>query len=229
MCAARSTVPIFRRCRARTCAKVASALVVSCALGGTRRAAAAPPEDTPLTRSEASALREVTANPGGFVRLSGAVEIGDGLRFDNPYRLSTELGGGSAALSRTSSYVDLAASLTYGPARGLAHGFAVHLSLGLEGLGQQVVTPSYELEYRPRAAALLYGRFGTPVVLTPDPGMGFELAAGFGWFVTARVAVAGELVGDLFYGAGTLQSGVTTYPILSGQLGLLFEQELLPW
>ncbi len=35
-------------------------------------------------------------------------------------------------------------------------------------------------------------------------------------------------MGDLYYGAGTPTKGISTYPILSGQLGLLVDYEILP-
>jgi hypothetical protein len=236
MCARafRTTAP-RARVRAVRAVRViaATAVALSCMIGVPATAAAADvadgADDKPPSARDIKTLRTLSAPPGGFLRLSGALELGDGLRFNNPYRLSTELGQGSTSLSRTSSYLDLAASAVYGPARGLAQGFAVHLSLGLEGVSQQVVTPSYQVEWRRRVGTLFYGRLGTPIILAPDPSAGGELAFGAAYFFTGRIALAGELVGDLFYGAGTHARATTTYPILSAQLGVLFQQELLPW
>ncbi len=211
----------------RTRAAFAAGLILSCAF--VSRIARADPADGEMSPKDVAAFRALVAPPGGFGRLSGSVELGDGLRFNNPYRLATELGDGPRTVSRTSSYFDLAASYAYGPQRGIAHGFSLHLTLGFEGVQQQVLTPSYLAEVRRSTRVMLYGRFGTPIILSPDPSFGFELAAGGAYFVTSRIAIAGELVGDLFYGAGTLERRTTTYPVLSGQLGLLFEQELLPW
>jgi hypothetical protein len=226
MCAGRTTTAVSAK-RARTRAPFAVGLILSCAL--VSRIVRADPTGVEMNPKDAAAFRALVAPPGGFGRLSGSVELGDGLRFNNPYRLATELGAGAQTVSRTSAYFDLAASYAYGPQRGIAHGFSLHLTLGFEGVQQQVLTPSYLAEVRRNPRLMLYGRFGTPIVLSPDPTFGFELAAGAGWFVTSRIAIAGELVGDLFYGAGTLERATTTYPVLSGQLGLLFEQELLPW
>jgi hypothetical protein len=175
------------------------------------------------------ALHDLTEAPRGFFRVNGSLELGDGLRFNNPYRLSSELGSTAESVSRTASYVDLAASITYGPARGLAHGFGVHLCTAMEGVPQQVVTPSYVAEYRTRDARwLLGGRFATPIVVTPDTTMGLELAATAAYFFTGKIGVGAELVGDVFYGAATPTTGISAYPILSAQLGVVFAQELLP-
>ena len=91
-----------------------------------------------------------------------------------------------------------------------------------------MLTPTYLLAYRGPRAFLAYGRVGPSFILTPDPTVGGELAGGFAWFITGKIAIAGELVFDVYYGAGTYDVGVATYPILSGQLGLLVEHELLP-
>jgi hypothetical protein len=226
LCAGASTSAVFPK-RGRVRRTAARSLILSCMLAPT--VARAEPNALEMSPKDAAAFRALSASPGGFGRLSGSLELGDGLRFNNPYRLATELGDGAQTVSRTSSYLDLAASYAYGPQRGLAHGFSLHLSLGLEGVKQQVLTPSYLAEVRRSPRWAFSARLGTPIVLTPDPTFGFELAAGCGYFVTSRIAVHGELVGDLFYGAGTLERRTTTYPVLSGQLGLLFEQELLPW
>jgi hypothetical protein len=226
LCAGASTSAISRK-GGRARAALVPALILSCAFVG--RIARAEPTSVEMSPKDLAAYRALASPPGGFGRLSGSLELGDGLRFNNPYRLATELGDGARNVSRTSAYFDLAASYAYGPQRGIAHGFSLHLSLGFEGVQQQVLTPSYLAEVRRSARLMLYGRLGTPIVLSPDPSFGFELAGGGGWFVTSRIAIAAELVGDLFYGAGTLERRTTTYPVLSGQLGLLFEQELLPW
>jgi hypothetical protein len=52
--------------------------------------------------------------------------------------------------------------------------------------------------------------------------------AGSAVFVTAGTAVTAELIGNLFYGAATKETGYPVYPVLSLQLGLLLDQEVLP-
>ena len=40
--------------------------------------------------------------------------------------------------------------------------------------------------------------------------------------------VAAEIVGDVFYGAGTREVATPAYPVLSAQLGLVLAVEVLP-
>jgi FHS family L-fucose permease-like MFS transporter len=56
----------------------------------------------------------------------------------------------------------------------------------------------------------------------------FALALGGAWFATQGLGAWGEVVGDLFFGAGTLDAKRPTYPVLSLQLGAIFEWERLP-
>ncbi len=153
--------------------------------------------------------------------------FGDGLRFNDPYRLSTVLGSSAESVSRTASYVDLAATITLGDPRRFQNGFSVHVSLAAEGVQQTVVSPSYVLYRRFRDFAA-YARAGTPIVASPEVTWGLEGALGGVWFVRAGLGVTAELVGDIFYGAGTREVSAAAYPVLSGQLGLVVAYEVLP-
>jgi hypothetical protein len=153
--------------------------------------------------------------------------FGDGLRFDNPYRLATPLGSTAESVSRTSSYVDLGVAIVLGDARGLQHGAALRTSVAVEGVQQGVFTPSYLLWRRFKYWAL-FGRVGPSIVLAPDLTWGFEASAGGAWFARAGVGVAAELVGDVFYGAGTRDVATPAYPVLSGQLGVIVSYEVFP-
>jgi hypothetical protein len=104
----------------------------------------------------------------------------------------------------------------------------VHASFALAGLSQSVLGVFYQASYQGPRPFLAYGRIGPSIVLSPDPTLGVEIAGGFAYFLTGKIALAGELVFDLYYGAGTHDVAVATYPILSGQLGLLVEHEILP-
>lgn len=189
-------------------------------------AASAPVAAVPV--EPAPTMRELSAPPSRYARLLGSIELGKGVRFNNPYRLATQLGATAESASLTSTYLDLGAGIALGPPDGLEHGIALHLSFALAGVSQAVLTPTYLAVLHGPRRFVAYGRLGPSIVLTPDPTIGGELAAGFGWFFTARLAVAAELVGDIYYGAGTPTNGITTYPILSGQLGLLVDYEILP-
>ncbi|APR78137.1 Hypothetical protein A7982_03484 [Minicystis rosea] len=234
--------------------RFAGSLIPACALAGllaTATARAAPPADAPAPPSAlatppaplavapleaspqakappAEAPRPLTARVDNEVRLFGSLELGRGFRFNNPYRLATQLGQTAESVSITATYADLGIGLAFGPPDGIQHGGAIHASFALTGVGQAVLTPTYLIAYRGPNPFLAYGRLGPSIVLTPTPTIGGELAGGFAWFLTGKVAIAGELVLDVYYGSGTYDVGIATYPILSGQLGLLVDHEFLP-
>jgi hypothetical protein len=161
-------------------------------------------------------------------RILGSLEFGRGFRFNNPYRLATELGQTAQSVSLIAPYADLGLAIAFGPPDGLQHGGALHASFAMSGIPQAVLTPAYMLAYRGPRPFLAYGRVGPSFVLSPDATVGAELAGGFAWFLTSHLAIASELVFDVYWGAGTHHVAVATYPILSGQLGLLADFELLP-
>ncbi len=178
------------------------------------RAAEAPPED-------AFAVKP------GYAQLFVSAMGGTGLRFNNPYRLATPLGSDAESVSRTASYVDIGVAGTLGNPLGLQHGIALRSTVAVSGVGQVVMTPSYFAWRRWRALAA-FGRAGIPLVLTPEVTWGLEASAGGAFFFLGGVGVVAEVVGDIFYGAGTRDVAAATYPVLSGQLGILGTYEVLP-
>jgi hypothetical protein len=163
----------------------------------------------------------------GYGQLFGSVMLGDGLRFNNPYRLRTPLGADAESVARTAAYVDLGLGVTLGNPLGFQHGASFRTSVAIEGLGQSVITPSYLL-WRRKGALAAYGRAGVAVVVTPDVTWGFEGAAGGAWFLLGGIGVAAEVVGNVFYGTGTRDVAIAAYPMLAGQIGLLGTYEVLP-
>jgi hypothetical protein len=159
----------------------------------------------------------------------GSLGLGKGLRFNNPYRLATPLGDTPESVSSTATYYDIGLGLVRGPAHGLAHGAVLHLSVAAQGIPQEVLSVSYTaLERVGDGRTLLFGRAGIPIVLEPDFGGGVELAFGAAFLIRSGLGVQSELVGSLFYGAGTLDRSVTTIPVVSLQLGLFVNYEVLP-
>jgi hypothetical protein len=195
----------------------AGALLASRPAAAEPEGEAAPPEapDEPL------------ATRSGYAQIFTTAMGGTGLRFNNPYRLSTPLGGDAESVSRTSAYVDLGLAMTLGSPLGLQHGAALRASLGVEGVGQVVVTPSYFL-WRRRGALAAFGRAGLPLVMSPDLSLGLEASLGGAFFFLGGVGVVAEMVGDVFYGTGTREVRTATYPVLSGQLGIVGTYEVLP-
>ncbi len=163
----------------------------------------------------------------GYAQVFVTAMAGTGLRFNNPFRLPTSLGADAESVSRSSAYVDLGFAMTLGRPLAVQHGLALRSSFSLEGIGQSVVTPSYFV-WRRRRALAAFGRAGVPVVLAPDTTVGLEAGVGGVLYVTGGLGIVGELVGDLFYGAGSPASTTSTFPMLSGQLGLIGTYEVLP-
>ncbi|HZF55684.1 MAG TPA: hypothetical protein VE093_44020 [Polyangiaceae bacterium] len=180
------------------------------------------------TLSVEEAYKRFSERPSGYFRSVFTLAFGRGLRFNNPYRLQTQLGAEPESLSLTATYIDLGAAVAFGEPNGIQHGGALHLSAALSGVSQQVLIPSYFAAYRGPHRVLGYARFGPAFILSPDPGAGFELSGAGGLFITAKVAVYAELVGNVFYGAGTTEVRYGVYPVLSGQIGLLIDHEVLP-
>jgi hypothetical protein len=162
-----------------------------------------------------------------WFRVSGTLGAGMGLRFNNPYRLATPLGSTAESVSRTAAYVDAGVALSIGEPEGITHGPVLRWDHAAQGVGQDVLTPSYAIGRR-WLAWEAWGRVGVPLVLRPDVSAGGEIAIGGAWFATQGLGAWGEVVGDLFFGAGTLDAKRPTYPVLSLQLGAIFEWERLP-
>lgn len=195
---------------------------------------AAPARAEPTSTSASAApVRELYRTPipdaEAYFHGFGSLSLGKGMRFNNPYRLATPLGDTPESVSLSAAYYDLGLGLVYGPARGLAHGAVLHLSIAAQGIPQEVLSVSYTaLERFDNGRILLFGRAGMPIVLEPDLSYGLEAAVGSAYMITAGLGVQGELIGSLFYGAATQDRSVTTIPMLSAQLGLFIDYEVLP-
>jgi hypothetical protein len=180
----------------------------------------------PAARAAEGETRQDARKPG-WADVYATAFVGDGLRFDNPYRLSTVLGSQAQSLSRTAAYADVGVALSFGDPAAIAHGLAIRVSTALEGVSQTVLTPGYQLLHRwgPWGS---YARLGLPLVLGPDTTWGLEGGVGGIWFARAGIGLAAEIVGDVFYGAGTREVGTATYPVLSAQGGLFLSWEAMP-
>jgi A/G-specific adenine glycosylase len=209
--------------RSRGMSSLARKVLAACALGvlvvllGSRAARA----------QEQRRLKDLEAT-GTYVNVTGTGMVGDGLRFNNPYRLPHVLGKTAESLSTTAPYLDLALGATLGEPDGLQHGIRLGWSFALAGVPQHVVTPAYLAVLRTKTPWMLYAWAGLPLILQPDFGVGGELAVGGARFFSAGLAATASIVADAFYGAATRESRVTIYPVLSAQLGILVDYELLP-
>jgi hypothetical protein len=175
-------------------------------------------------RNERAVLRE----PSGYLHTMLGAAIGKGMRFNNPYRLSTQLGESAESVSLTAAYIDFSLGLALGDFDGLQHGGMVHFGTSLEGVSQTFVSASYVALYRGPSPFMFYGRVGPSVLITPDVNVGGEIAASATWLFTGALGLTSELVFDLYYGAATLDSTFSVLPVLSFQLGVLVDFEVLP-
>ncbi|NUP04682.1 MAG: hypothetical protein HOW73_01325 [Polyangiaceae bacterium] len=178
-------------------------------------------------RSDGAAA-QLEKNPGATVRLFATAAAGFGIRFNNPYRLETQLGEDASSASLSAPYLDFALSVVGGPANGLQHGGGLHLGTSLTGVTQPFLTPSYVLAYRAELPVLLYARLATPILLSPDVNVGGEVAASASYFLTSGLGLTSEIAFDLFYGAATLEEQYSAIPILSFQFGVIADYEFLP-
>ena len=224
------------RQRARSAVFVVAAL--SCASPAIARDTSEEAEPGPGSMDEARAPsaavddRRAPSTPlpplGGEYRLMAGVGFGRGLRFENPYRLQTELGHDAESLSLTATYMDVSVAALLAGRGTVFHGVTVHASFALDGVTQEVLTPSYLLFLRPDPRFAILGRAGLPIVLEPDANVGFEIAGGGVFYVTAGLGLTASLAGDLFFAAATLDSSRPAIPILSMELGAVYDYEVLP-
>lgn len=206
----------------------ASLLAGAVLLAFGERAAAAQTEREETPKPEKTRPDEPYKTKDGYAQLFATAMLGDGFRFNNPYRLASPLGSDAESVSRTAAYVDIGiAALPFGDPLGFQHGFVLRAEIAAEGIGQLVLTPSYMLWRRWHAFAA-YARAGVPITITPNRTWGLEGGVGGAWFFLGGLGVVAEVVGDLFYGEGTSDVSSAAYPILSGQLGLIGSYEVLP-
>ncbi|MDI1433808.1 hypothetical protein QHF89_30195 [Polyangium sorediatum] len=221
-----------KRPRPRRSTALVTTFATGCVLAWAGTAIAA--EDAPAAREEDGAearralYEALSAPPKGYLRTLAGLSFGGGLRFNNPYRLATQLGASAESPSATAPYTTLMGALAFGPPDGLQHGGMLGLSFALRGVGQTVLTPGYVLMYRGPGRLLAYGRAGPEILLSPDLNVGLTVAGGGAFFVTGGLGLVLDVAGSLFYGASTWEKKYPAYPVLSASLGLILDVEFLP-
>lgn len=211
--------------------RLIAATLFGCGLSAPLEARGEPEADPQnLSRFDFTSGVATTARSldGTYVHGFSELMLGRGLRFNNPFRLGDVLGDDAESLSLTATYLDLGAGVLFGPPDGLQHGGAISLSVALEGVAQEVLSVSYTTGLRLDPAWSLRARAGVPLVMEPDFNAGAELGAGVTYLFTGGVGIAAELVGSWFYGAAVWDRGATAIPLLSLELGLFLDYEVLP-
>ncbi len=235
-------MPVDRAVSAAYSSTVGRTIVATVALCSTTAGTASAAEPAPVAanvsdadkaeakeaRAFARLKKRLEAEPSPYARVFLTGATGFGLRFNNPYRLATQLGDDAGSLSIPAPYVDFSANVVLGPPNGAQHGASLHVGGTVAGVVQPFITPSYVLAYRADLPILVYGRFGTPILLAPDPNIGGELAGSLSYFFNSGLGLTSEIAFDLFYGAATLEQQYSVIPILNFQLGVIVDYEFLP-
>lgn len=202
-------------------------LVSAEAIANATEAATTDPKG--LSPTERAALfAKLSAPPKGYARFLAGIGVGAGVRFNNPYRLATQLGATGESLSTTAPYTMLTLAAAFGSPNGLQHGAFASISFALTGVDQAVLTPGYIMVYRGSNRLLGYARGGPAIILSPQTNVGGELAAGGAFFLTGSLGLSLDLAGNIFYGASTWEKKYPTYPVFSATAGLIVDIEVLP-
>ncbi|MFK7998073.1 MAG: hypothetical protein AB8H86_00700 [Polyangiales bacterium] len=116
----------------------------------------------------------------------------------------------------------------------------IHTNLSREGaypsgtlaLRQWVLVPSYVLrmglDASPLPAWIATARVGLPIVVSPAATLGAELAFGAQYFARSGVGIFAELIYDVFVGGRERDGSRSTHHLLTIEVGLQFELEVLP-
>jgi len=175
-----------------------------------------------------SGTRDAAAEERGpYVHFFGAVAAGEALRFNNPYRLSTQLGRTGRSVSLAAPYVDFSGAALVGSPTFIHHGVHAHLSTALAGISQSVFAPSYIAALR-RPEFTAYARLGAPIVLGPQVTTGLEIGVGGLYYLRSGLALTAELGESAFYGAATREVAATFIPLTYLQVGVAVDFEVLP-
>ncbi len=182
--------------------------------------------------------------------LSGAGRQADEPK--DPLRIIGGIGGGlSLRLARNldfqqerfaPAFLDLYAGLILPGARGFRHGFTVGVSANLSGDGsfslgmdpfeQFTITPGYigriQLDDSPVADFLLLLKVGIPLTVSPDFAPGLEVGIGATYLFLTGLGIYAEVSASAFMGGDSPSGSFTIHPLLSGELGIYVDFEVLP-
>jgi hypothetical protein len=183
-------------------------------------------KELPSPGSDAEFLPD--CDPLCFAHFYSTFMVGRGLRFNNPFRLRTQLGDGADSLSLTAPYGDVALGAVFGDPSGFQQGAMLSLSVAFTGVPQQVLAPGYAAIYRLSERWQLRAHGALPIVLQPDVNLGLDIAGGAAFMVFSGIGVVSSAVFSLYQGAGTDQKAATLVPLLSVQLGISVDYEVLP-
>lgn len=136
----------------------------------------------------------------------------------------------------TPGFVDLFGAFVFGSTSTWRHGVGLGLSTnisgdgaaqGVDGFDQLVVAPTYAGYFRFGMDLVVMAKFGVPLGLVLNEIGGFvpgaELTGGLAYFLTSGLAAYGEVGASAWLGTGS-----RIHPIVTAELGLLIDYEVLP-
>ncbi|WP_053234153.1 hypothetical protein [Sandaracinus amylolyticus] len=105
--------------------------------------------------------------------------------------------------------------------------------LGIDAFGQWVLTPSYFLRYWFDQWFQLMGHFGVPLALSAVTGTSRQASTDFNWGLELQVGLVFKFLTGLgayaaVNGAMFFAGDSMVWPTVSGEIGLMFEYEVLP-
>lgn len=104
-------------------------------------------------------------------------------------------------------------------------------NFGVSPVSQWTITPSYtaRLAFGDEVVPdfLLGIRGGVPITVSPDFSIGGELSVSGTYMILAGFGVYLEATGSLFFGANSREGNITAHPLLSAELGVAFDLEVL--
>lgn len=214
---------------------VAVGLAATWPVGAAGLAAAAPaagPSSTdgrPTTQvPRINATQPRTCEPLCYVQLFADVGAGKALRFNNPFRLQTQLGESAQSLSATATTLELKLGAVVGDPFGWHHGLSIAVAVAVEGVPQQVVSPAYQFAVPLGTQLWWRGHVGPAIVTQPDTNVGLEAGLQLLGLVRAGIAPYLGVVYAQYWGAATDQTQASVIPILGAQAGVSVIYEVLP-
>ncbi len=104
-------------------------------------------------------------------------------------------------------------------------------TFGLDPLEQWTFMPAYTLRFQPQRIAVpdyfAYGRVGIPLTVSPDFTWGVEVDAGFTYMLLAGLGIYAEVGYSMFFGGKDRSGSTSIHPLLSAELGVIFDIEVL--
>lgn len=170
----------------------------------------------------------------------------------DPWRLSLQVGAGASIRASQNldfeqdrfapSYLDVTFGFQWKQSGRIRHGYQLGVGFNLSGDGsfnsgidaaeQWVVTPYYTLQLRFDDDFVpdyfVNARVGVPLNIAPDFSPGIDISGQFVYMFLAGLGAYVELGASMFFGGHLPGDSVSMHPLVSAELGVHFDFEVLP-